>query len=49
MAENAIKRFLVGHKNWLFAETPEGAEVSALIYSLIETARANKLEPYAYL
>ena len=48
-AENTIRPFVVGRKNWLFAGTPEGAEASALLYSLIETARANKLEPYAYL
>ena len=49
LAENAIRPFVVGRKNWLFAGTPEGAEASALLYSLIETARANGLEPYAYL
>jgi transposase len=49
MAENSIRPFVVGRKNWLFAGTPEGAEASALLYSLIETGKANKLEPYAYL
>jgi transposase len=49
MAENAIRPFVVGRKNWLFSGTPEGAEASALLYSLIETAKANKLEPYVYL
>jgi transposase len=49
MAENAIRPFVVGRKNWLFSGTPEGAEASALLYSLIETAKANKLEPYMYL
>lgn len=49
MAENSIRPFVVGRKNRLFSGTPEGAEASALLYSLIETARANKLEPYAYL
>ena len=48
-AENAIRPFVVGRKNWLFSGTPEGAEASALLYSLIETAKANGLEPYAYL
>ncbi|EGV29873.1 hypothetical protein ThidrDRAFT_2993 [Thiorhodococcus drewsii AZ1] len=40
-----------GHKrkNWLFAGSPKGAETSALLYSLIETAKANALEPWAYL
>jgi transposase len=48
-AENAIRPFVVGRKNWLFSGTPEGAEASAIIYSLIETAKANQLEPYSYL
>jgi transposase len=49
IAENAIRPFVVGRKNWLFAGTVEGARASAAIYSLIETAKANKLEPYKYL
>ena len=49
MAENSIRPFVVGRKNWLFSGTPEGAEASALLYSLIETAKANQLEPWAYL
>ena len=49
MAENSIRPFVVGRKNWLFSGTPEGAEASALLFSLIETAKANRLEPYAYL
>jgi len=49
MAENSIRPFVIGRKNWLFSGTPDGAEASALLYSLIETAKANKLEPYAYL
>ena len=48
-AENAIRPFVTGRKAWLFADTPKGASASALYYSLIETARANHLEPYAYL
>lgn len=48
-AENAIRPFVVGRKNWLFAGSPKGAETSALLYSLIETAKANGLEPWAYL
>jgi transposase len=48
-AENAIRPFMIGRKNWLFAGTPEGAKASALLYSLIETAKTNKLEPYKYL
>ncbi|WP_394713379.1 IS66 family transposase [Desulfogranum marinum] len=49
MAENSIRPFVVGRKNWLFAGTPEGAEASAALYSLIETAKANGIEPYSYL
>jgi transposase len=48
-AENAIRPFVVGRKNWLFSDTPQGANASAIIYSVIETAKANGLEPYAYL
>ncbi len=48
-AENAIRPFVVGRKNWLFSATPQGATASATIYSLVETAKANGLEPYRYL
>lgn len=48
-AENAIRPFTVGRKNWLFADTPKGASASATIYSLVETAKANGLNVYAYL
>lgn len=48
-AENSIRPFVVGRKNWLFSGTPEGATASAALYSLIETAKANDLEPYSYL
>jgi len=48
-AENAIRPFVVGRKNWLFAGHPNGAQASATFFSLIETAKANNLEPYAYL
>lgn len=49
LAENAIRPFVVGRKNWLFCDTVAGAEASAGLYSLIETARANKLNPFEYL
>ncbi|MCK5165430.1 MAG: IS66 family transposase [Desulfobacula sp.] len=49
VVENAIRPFVIGRKNWLFSFTPEGASASACIYSLIETAKANGLEPYWYL
>jgi transposase len=49
LVETAIRPFVVGRKNWLFSGSPRGAEASAAIYSIIETAKANGLEPYAYL
>ena len=48
-AENAIPPFAVGRKNWSFSDTVKGAESSAIVYTLVETAKANGLEPYAYL
>ena len=49
LAENAIRPFVVGRKNWLFSGHPRGARASAVLYSLIESAKANDLEPYSYL
>ena len=49
LVENAIRPFVLGRKNWLFADTVRGAQASANLYSVIETAKANALEPYAYL
>jgi hypothetical protein len=49
MAENAIRPFAIGRKAWLFADTPAGADASAVHYSLIQTAKLQGLEPYAYL
>lgn len=48
-AENAIRPFVVGRKNWLFSASQSGATASANLYSVIETAKANGIEPYAYL
>ena len=48
-AERSIKPFVMGRKNWLFANTEGGAQSSAIVYSLIETARENNLDPYRYL
>jgi transposase len=48
-AENAIRPFVVGRKNWLFSASVKGVKASANLYSLIETAKANGLEPYTYL
>jgi len=49
LAENAIRPFAVGRRAWLFSDSPEGAKASAAMFSLIETAKANDVEPYAYL
>ena len=48
-AERSIKPFVIGRKNWLFANTPGGARSSAVIYSLVETAKENGLNPFPYL
>lgn len=48
-SERAIKPFVIGRKNWLFANTPRGARSSAVIYSLVETAKENALAPFPYL
>jgi len=47
--ENAIRPFVIGRKGWLFSGSPRGAHASATLYTLVETAKANKLEPWAYL
>jgi hypothetical protein len=49
LVENAIRPFAIGRKNFLFSDTVRGAEASANLYSLIVTAKANGLEPHAYL
>lgn len=48
-AENKIHPFTVGRKNWLFSDTPAGAKASAVIYSIVETAKANNLAPRDYI
>lgn len=48
-AENAIRPFVLGRKNWLFSGSPGGANASCAIYSLIETAKQNGLSPFSYL
>ena len=47
--ERAIRPFTVGRKNWMMIDTEHGAKASAMIYSLVETAKANHLKPYEYL
>ena len=49
VAESAIRPFTVGRKNWLFSDSPRGAEASAAIYSLVETSKANGIDPEKYL
>ena len=48
-AERSIKPFVIGRKNWLFSNTENGANASAMFYSIIETAKENCLKPYDYL
>jgi transposase len=47
--ERAIRPFVIGRNNWIFSDTVKGAKASANLYSLIETAKLNGLEPYRYL
>ena len=49
LAEQSIKSFVIGRSNWLFSNTPNGADASTLIYSIIQTAIANELIPQKYL
>lgn len=48
-AERAVKPFVIGRKNWLFSNTAKGAKASAMLYSIIETAKANGLIPFDYI
>lgn len=48
-AENAIRPFVVGRKNWLFSDTTKGAQSSVIVYTLVETTKADGLNPYTYL
>ena len=49
LAERSIKPFVIGRKNFLFANTPSGARSSAILFSMIQTAKENGLDPYRYL
>jgi len=49
LVENAIRPFVIGRKNWMFAGSPAGAKANAVFYTLIETAKANGWSPYTYL
>ena len=48
-AERAIKPFVIGRKNWLFSNTASGAHASSILYSIVETAKANNMVPFEYL
>ena len=48
LSERTIKNFVIGRKNWLFSDTPSGAKASAIVYSIVETAKANNLNVYKY-
>ena len=48
-AENAIRPFVIGRKGWLFSDTSRGAQASAVVYSIVESAKANRLNIYMYL
>ena len=49
LSENSIRPFTVGRKNWLFSDTPKGAEASAIVYTMVEMAKAHDLNIYKYL
>ena len=49
LSENAIRPFTVGRRNWLFSDTPKGAEASAIVYTMVEMAKAHGLNIYKYL
>ena len=48
-AERAIKPFVTGRKAWLFSQTAKGAHASAILFSIVESAKANGLTPYDYI
>lgn len=48
-SERSIRPFVIGRKDWLFANTPGGARASAIIYSVVETAKENRVKPFDYL
>ena len=49
LSENALRPFTVGRKNWLFCDTPHGAQASAIVYTMVEMAKANGVNVYHYL
>lgn len=49
LSENAIRPFTVGRRNWLFSDSPKGADASAMFYTMVEMAKAHNLNIYKYL
>jgi hypothetical protein len=49
IVERAVKAFVIGRKNWLFSDSVEGMRANAIMYTLVQTARANGLDPFEYL
>lgn len=49
LSENAIRPFTVGRRNWLFSDTPKGADASAIVYTMVEMAKTHNLNIYKYL
>ena len=49
LSENAIRPFTLGRKNWLFSDSVEGAQASAITYTMVEMAKAHNLNIYGYL
>ena len=49
LSENAIRPFTVGRKNWLFSDTPKGADASAVVYTMVEMAKTHDLNIFKYL
>ena len=49
LAERTVKPFVIGRKNWLFSDTPQGADASCILYSIVQTALGNNLIPFEYI
>ena len=49
LSENSIRPFTVGRRNWLFSNTPKGADASSMVYTIVEMAKAHNLNIYKYL
>ncbi len=49
LSENSIRPFTVGRRNWLFSDTPKDADTSSMVYTMVEMARAHRLNIYKYL